>query len=153
MCVCVCALSLLLSLCSCFWRSSGWALDCCPLMWHCPIEPKAVWLPLQATLSMATFHSHLCKPLTLAYAYRNLLKSKQLTMFYLEVKLPTRYLGRFNWNNPTVKCVCQITPYVSVVGPVFGGVVLWCEWSGYSSYIPTICKLACVHLFFTRWVA
>lgn len=73
----VCVFGLLLSLCSCFWRSSGWAPDCCPLLWHCPIEPKAVWLPLQATLSMATFHSHLFKHLTLAYTYKNLNKTKQ----------------------------------------------------------------------------
>lgn len=79
----VCVFGLLLSLCSCFWRSSGWAPDCCPLLWHCPIEPKAVWLPLQATLSMATFHSHLFKHLTLAYTYKNLKNKTKIINDYL----------------------------------------------------------------------
>lgn len=42
----------------CFCWSLGCALDCCPLSRHCPLDPKAVWLPLQATVPMATFHSH-----------------------------------------------------------------------------------------------
>lgn len=54
-----CAWNLLVLTCFCFCRSSGCALDCCPLSRHCPLDPKAVWLPLQATVPMATFHSHL----------------------------------------------------------------------------------------------
>ena len=43
----------------CFCWSLGCALDSCPLSQHCPLDPKAVWLPLQATVPMAIFHSHL----------------------------------------------------------------------------------------------
>lgn len=146
--VCVCVFGLLfLSLCSCLWRSSGWAPDCCSLLWHCPIEPKAVWLPLQAALSMATFHSHLSKHLILAYTCKHFLQSNQPAVFYSRYEHP-RYLRWLNWTDPIGKCVCQSTPYVSVVGPVWflGGVVLWCEWSGYSSFTPRISKLACVHM-------
>lgn len=50
--------SLLVLMCFCFCWSLGCALDCCPLSWRCPLDPKAVWLPLQATVPMATFHSH-----------------------------------------------------------------------------------------------
>ena len=52
----ICVWNLLMLLCFCW--SLGCALDCCPLSRHCPLDPKAVWLPLQATVPMATFHSH-----------------------------------------------------------------------------------------------
>lgn len=54
-----CVWNLLVLMCFCFCWSLGCALDCCPLSRHCPLDPKAVWLPLQATVPMATFHSHL----------------------------------------------------------------------------------------------
>lgn len=113
--LCVCVWHFL-SLCSCFWRSLGWASDCCTLLWQCSIEPKAFWLPLQVTLSMATFHSQLFTHLNLAYTFK-IFKS----IFHLIVKLrykKLRYMKWLYWIHKIRKCVCQITPYVSVVGLV-----------------------------------
>lgn len=120
----------------CFCRSLGSAPDCCPLLRHCPIiEPKAVWLPLQATLSMATFHSHLFSLWLWHIHIKNIHKRTQSTIFCC-LKERRRYQNPLedvydNWigiilhlflDEDTVgcvKCICQITPYVSVVGPVW----------------------------------
>lgn len=65
LCLSVCNLTCLIFVCEAFrcscvlFGSLGCALDCWPLSRHCPLDPKAVWLPLPAVVPMATFHSHL----------------------------------------------------------------------------------------------
>ena len=158
-----CAWNLSVLTCFCFCRSSGCALDCCPLSRHCPLDPKAVWLPLQATVPMATFHSHLFS-IWLWHIHIDI--NAEITVNNNHAPART---GRKKFiftvfkfymcclaSDPSIErvwtCICQMTPYVSVVGPVgFRGVVLWCEWSGYS--YPLSSHDATLHDFIFRFCA
>lgn len=131
-----CVWNLLVFRCCCFCWSLGCALDCCPLSQHCPLDPRAIWLPLQATVIMATSHSHLFS-IWLWHIHRNTINSVNLgtmpctSLRYNKIILAINYnfnyfltqlhlIMIFQWifllfiesQGKWMRCVCQIPPYV-----------------------------------------
>lgn len=103
-------------------------------------------LPLQAAVPMATFHSHLFS-IWLWHIHLKIQKHTKRTarcghvllkakFFIIPCELKqtdfTDYRIFSDSQKKCAKCICQITPYVSVVGGVGLEVLMWCEWSGYS---------------------
>lgn len=138
-------------MCFLFW-SLGCALDCWPLSRHLSSWPQSCLTPSASCCPMATFHSHLfsiwiwhmhirintihqlCLSESVQYKFKILFTRLQSCCHAAEHSV--WICSWISWiQRKYVKCICQITPYVSVVGPVwFRCAVLWCEWSGYSFF-------------------
>lgn len=142
--------ALLCCLCLIIYDCSVWSVCVCTLTCFCLVlgvcSGLTLKLPLQAAVPMATFHSHLFS-IWLWHIHLKIQKHTKRTarcghvllkakFFIIPCELKqtdfTDYRIFSDSQKKCAKCICQITPYVSVVGGVGLEVLMWCEWSGYS---------------------